>query len=347
MKSSGNHVICTLFDHNYLPRGRCMIASARRQGFAGDIWVLCLSEECRQAMTMLALDSVHCITLGQLEEHVPRMIEAKNNRSILEYYFTCMAALHTYLFDTLPDVDGTMYVDADIKFFASPWVVFDAIGDAPVAVTPHNFVPHMRHLEMYGDFNGGWSAFRRTHEGQACLKWWLEQSLEWCFNRVEGWRYANQKYMNRFPDIAHGTRILRQKGFNCAPWNIGNFKLTEREGRLWVDDEPLVFYHFHGLRRRSVCFEFPHNVYATPVSWLVRNKLYRPYIAELVRFERQQKAAVSIAGLPASTASPRRAWPLELRRILGKVLRSPRQVIGIAAEMTCNLPIIVLGSHIL
>ena len=347
MSLSDNNVICTLFDHNYLARGMCMIESARRHGFAGDIWVLCLSDECRQIMGVLSRPGVHCITLAELEEQIPRLKIAKSERGVLEYYFTCMAALHTFLFETQPQVGGSMYVDADIQFFASPNVVFDAIGEAPVAVTPHNFAHQMQHLEKYGIFNGGWSAFRRTPEGQACLKWWLERSLEWCYTRVEGERYANQKYMNRFPEIAPGTKILRQKGFNCAPWNVGHFRLTERDGRLWVDEEPLVFYHFHGLRRRSVCFEFPHQTYATRISWLVRNKLYRPYITELLKFERKREAIASAIAPPKTAGGERGHRGSDFPRLLGKALRRPIETIGSAALLARNLPIIVLGSHVL
>ena len=270
---SDKHVICTLFDHRYLSRGRCMIDSARRQGFAGDIWILCLSDDARLRMQALSLPGVHLITLGQLEHHIPRLNTAKANRTILEYYFTCMAALHSYLFETQPEIDGTMYVDSDIQFFDNPENVFAAIGEAPVAITPHNFVPQAREMERCGVFNGGWTAFRRTPEGLNCLNWWLERSLEWCYDRVEGGRYANQAYLNNFPEVAPGTKILRQKGFNCAPWNIGNYTVSERQGRLWVDDEPMAFFHFHGLKRRFCFFQIQHREYGARVSWLIRNRL--------------------------------------------------------------------------
>ena len=346
MTLSDNHVICTLFDHRYLPRGLCMINSARRHGFAGDIWVLCLSGEGQQRMRALGLLGVHIITLEQLESHIPSLRDAKANRGVLEYYFTCMAALHTYLFETQPDVNGTMYVDSDIQFFENPENVFDAIGDAPVAITPHNFTPQMRAMERCGVFNGGWTAFRRTPEGLRCLKWWLGRSLEWCYDRVEGERYANQAYLNKFPEIAPGTKILRQKGYNCAPWNIGNYRITERSGRLWADEEPIVFFHFHGLKRRLGLFQIQHREYGARVSWLVRNKLYRPYIAEMLRYERQQMAIAPVVKTDVTTADLRRPGQVaEFRVFLAKALRSPWKAIRGVAHIALSLPIIVVGSR--
>jgi hypothetical protein len=337
------HVICTLFDHRYLPRGLCMIRSARRHGFAQDIHVLCLNDECEQAMAALALPGVNLITLAMLENQIPRLKVARGNRNLVEYYFTCMAALHTYLFETLPRIDGTMYVDADIQFFETPELVFEAIGDAPAAVTPHHFMPRMRYLEDCGTFNGGWSAFRRTAEGLACLSWWLERSLEWCYDRVEGERYANQKYMNRFADIAPGTRILQQKGFNCAPWNIGNYKLTERDGRILVDDEPLIFFHFHGLKRRLGYFEFQHRQYGAPVSWLMRNKLYKPYIMELLEMERLYDAvapAGESAGAPALRGSDRK-----LSTLLRKIAGHPRYAVTKLIHLVQDMPVLIIGQR--
>jgi hypothetical protein len=340
------HVICTLFDHRYLPRGLCMIQSAQSHGFGGDIWVLCLSDECEHRMRALAMPGIRTISLGQLEMQIPRLKEAKNDRDIVEYYFTCMAALHTWLFETQPEIGGTMYVDADMQFFDNPESVFDAIGDAPVAVTPHNFLPQNRNKEIYGEFNAGWSAFRRTPEGLSCLKWWLDRSLEWCHDWVDGERYANQKYMNQFPAIAPRTRILRQKGFNCAPWNIGNYKLSERKGRLWVDEEPLVFYHFHSLKRRLIFFEFPDRKYGAQISWLARNRLYRPYVRELLRMERQNCSPPSANGQArADLRSPVAAGGV--CHYLGKMMRSPWKVMNGLPELLRNLPVIVIGSRVL
>lgn len=345
MTLSDHHVICTLFDHRYLPRGLCMIRSARRQGFTGNIWVLCLSEECERRMGLLGLPGVKTISLAQLEGHITGLTAAKANRSTLEYYFTCMAALHTYLFETQPAVNGTMYVDSDIQFYINPEVVFDAIGDAPVSITPHNFPPQARAMERCGLFNGGWTAFRRTPDGLKCLAWWLERSLEWCYDRVEGERYANQGYLNKFPDIAPDIKVLRQKGFNCAPWNIGNYKVSEHEGRLWVDDEPIAFFHFHGLKRRLGFFQIPHREYGANVSWLVRNHLYRPYLAEMLTYEREQSAIPALAGAPPTADLRRGSQAAELRRLATKALHSPFKAIKSLMRVTQTLPILVIGSR--
>jgi len=347
MREEDNHVICTLFDHRYLSRAVCMIESARRHGFTRDIWALCLTEECEQIMVALALPGVRILPLQELERQIPGLEAVKPTRSIIEYYFTCMAALHTYLFTTQPQIDGTMYVDADIKFYANPEIVFSSINDAPVAITPHNFAEKMRHLECCGVFNAGWTAFRRTPEGLKCLSWWLERSLEWCFDRVEGGRFANQGYLDQFCRIAPRTKVLTQKGYNCAPWNIGNYAVTECDGAILVDDEPLVFFHFHGLKRRLGRFQIQHREYGAPVSWLMRNKIYRPYVADLLRVERIQKTISGTNAILKAQELHRSKRGMNLSDLIRKLLRRPWKPLMHLARLIQNRPIIVVGSHVI
>lgn len=314
--STPGRVICTLFDHRYLPRGLCMINSVRRFGWWQDLWVLCLSSECFEALTTLALPGVRLLSLNMLEEHIPELRDAKQNRDLLDYYFTCMAALHTYLHDTIADVDCTMYVDADMHFFDNPDIVFNEIGDAPVAITPHNFPPEHRERERFGVYNAGWTAFRQTEEGRTCLRWWLERSLEWCHNWLDGERYANQKYLNQFSKVAPHTKILTHKGFNCAPWNIANYALREKAGRLFVDEDPLIFFHFHSMKRVLRHFYFDcHREYDTMLTWFQRNKLYRPYVRELVAMENIVGGLLPVADREKLSSSPPRLLPGRLQLI--------------------------------
>jgi len=298
--ASSRHVICTLYDHRYLGRGLCMIDSARANGFTGDIHVLCLNEDARVAMKVLALPGVHTLMLADLERHIPELLVAKANRGLLEYYFTCMAALHTYLMDTLPEADCTMYVDADIWFFENPELVFDAIGDAPAAITPHNFTPTIApKLSRFGAYNAGWSAFRRTPEGKKLLAWWLARSLEWCYTSIDGYRYANQGYLTRFQEIAPGTRALSSKGFNVGPWNVGGYAIAERDGKIILNGDQLVFFHFHGLKLHYGVFYFDaHRTYRAPMPRLIRNRVYRPYVQALVANEKRASAALAVSQIP-------------------------------------------------
>jgi hypothetical protein len=354
MATRSKKIICTLFDHRYMPRGLCLIDSIREQGGRQEIWVLALSGECVAAMASLALPGVRVIPLEELERHLPALLEAKANRQAIEYYFTCMAALHRFIFDTVPEADGTMYVDADMLFFASPDIVFDAIGDAPAAVIPHNFSPSARQgREKFGLYNAGWSAFRRTPEGETCLNWWLERSIEWCYDRVnDDGRYANQAYLDHFQRIAPHTRVLSHKGFNCAPWNVGGYRVSLRDGHVFVDDQPLVFFHFHGLKLHYNALYFDcHREYGAPTTRIVRNCVYRPYIRRLIAAQRRV-AALRYAGQTATAAPPLAHYEMDEKHE-SFLARLPRRLRGKSTDIANRLldiisgrPLLVWGDHV-
>ncbi len=78
--------------------------------------------------------------------------------------------------------------------------MLDATAQASVAITPHNFTPAMRDKIVYGRFNVGWMSFRRCPEGLACLETYKANCLAWCYDRVEDGRFADQRYLDSWPE---------------------------------------------------------------------------------------------------------------------------------------------------
>src|SRR5205814_8079681 len=96
---------CTYFDHNFLPRGLVLYKSLKSSGVAFQLWVLCLSDECHQALRTLALPDVMPIAMSDLERGDDALLAAKANRSRIEYYFTCTPSLPWYILEHHPEVD--------------------------------------------------------------------------------------------------------------------------------------------------------------------------------------------------------------------------------------------------
>ena len=89
--------------------------------------------------------------------------------------------------------------------------IHDALNDRSVLIVEHRFPQGQGDPASYGTYNVGILGFRNDAAGRACLQWWRERCLEWCYDRVEAGKYADQKYRN-FPttDIRNGGRF---KGF--------------------------------------------------------------------------------------------------------------------------------------
>ena len=84
---------CTYFDQNYLPRGLALYRSLREHCPGFKLWVLCMDEATHQVLTQLDLPEVEPISLKDFEKDDEPLLAAKQNRSQVEYYFTCTPSL--------------------------------------------------------------------------------------------------------------------------------------------------------------------------------------------------------------------------------------------------------------
>jgi hypothetical protein len=175
------------------------------------------------------------------------------------------------------------YLDADLFFFASPVPLFEELGTGSIAIIDHRFSPHLRHLETRGIYNVGWLSFRRDENALTCLRWWRERCLEWCYDRVEDGRFADQKYLDDWPSRFRNVVVLEHKGANLALWNVSNYRLSSLQGNtVMVANQPLIFFHVHGLQKIREWFYNPNwEMYDVVPSMVLRRKIYAYYIKVL------------------------------------------------------------------
>jgi hypothetical protein len=73
-----------------------------------------------------------------------------------------------------------------------------------------------------------------------------------------------------------GVYSLKNLGGGLAPWNINNYKLTKNKGRVFAEEDELIFYHFHAFRIYSkLCFDLSSGYKFTGLQ---RKLIYKPYI---------------------------------------------------------------------
>jgi hypothetical protein len=271
---------CTYFDTEYLARGQALIRSLHAHATPFRLFVLCLDDATYQALAHQ--HDVTRIRLCDIEDHVPGLIQAKADRSLLEYYYTCTPALMGYVLDRHRDVAALTYLDADVFFFSSPEPLYAEIGAASIAIIEHRFPERLRGLAEYGRFNVGWVTFTREASAIACLEDWRSQCIEWCFDRVEPARYGDQKYLDVWPERFESVVILQHQGANVAPWNVAQYQIQNRSGMVCVGNVPLVFYHFHGLMHSAdELLESGLARYGTELTEDLRTFVYAPYLQAL------------------------------------------------------------------
>jgi hypothetical protein len=285
-----------------------------------------MDENSYQAVAILQHPSAIPIKLADLESADPELLASKTTRSRVEYYWTCGPAFISYVFDQYPDITLLTYIDSDLYFFSAPDPIFEELEESSIGIIEHRFPLRHSDRNRFGIYNVGWLTFRRDHDGQQCVRWWRERCIDWCFDYVDGGRFGDQKYLDDWPVRFNRVRVIRHKGANLAPWNLANYSVTERGANFMVDDDALIFFHFHGLKQLSG-FVYDTNLgrFGCKPSKLVRQKIFGAYIHQLrvvgntagLRTLRREDSTIVVRGLH---------WLF--RASLGIVFRSYLVVVG-------------------
>jgi len=240
---------CTKFDHRYLDRGLALYDSVRKHAPESEFDVLALSKECEQFLQKLNASHLNVISLDDMMTREVELYPLRDSRSATDFIFTLTPFLCAQSLGHARDGETVVYVDADSMLFGPPALLDEMCGSYEVAVTPHNFSNHHKHKAKAGLYNTGWTAFRHSTNGIKCVEWWREKCLEWCHDRVEKDRFADQKYIEHFSDVVSNVYAIPHPGFNCAPWNASYRRFSKKGAQVCVDGVPLVHFHFSHAKR--------------------------------------------------------------------------------------------------
>jgi len=278
---------CTFFDRRYLIRGLVLHESLLRV-LTGEfeLWILCMDAETHGFLHNANLEKVNLIKLEELECAYPDLTRVRGERGLVEYYFTCKPALIGFLLRANPRVDRLTYLDADLYFFSDHSLLNDELSASSIAIVEHRFAPNLQSLAITGRYNAGWISIKRDSTGLDCVEWWRQRCIEWCYDTPDNGRYGDQGYLDEFRQAFGSVVSIAHKGANLAPWNIGNFRIGLVDGRVVVDGEPLIFFHFHGLRQLSRwLFDSGFHGYHVSMDKTTREKIYRPYVRLLHQYK--------------------------------------------------------------
>lgn len=327
---------CTYCDQGYAARMLCLYQSLKDQGESFRLFVLCFDAVTATVVESQGDSSLVAVPLPELLAADPDYGAVRGTRSQVEFYFTATPVFVRYCFSREPAAQVMTYLDADLFFFGPASAVLAEQGDASVGIVPHRFAPWSRRSLRNGIYNVGWVSFRRDENGLACLTWWRERCLEWCYDRVDGSRFADQGYLNEFPNRFGGVRALEHSGINTAPWNVDPAKLTEVDGKPWVDGRPVLFYHYQGIREVTPGWFDPGvRSYHVPFTRDLRDYIYVPYLRRLVSVQTKlrrhgilptigYKRLPTGFGLSAIWERFRtRSFWITYRRIRGKLVHCP------------------------
>ena len=284
-------VFCTLFDSNYLDKGITLYHSMVRNMPNFRLYVFAFDDKCYEILKKENLPNLIPISLQEFETE--DLLKVKQERTSAEYCWTCSPWVIKYVLDNYDERICT-YIDADMKFFSSPQVVFDEMKErnASIIIVPHRFKSDEEEREAHnkvGSYCVEFNTFVKDNNGLIALNWWAERCLEWCYYAVPGtteW-YGDQKYLNVFPERFKGVMVCNHYGVGLAPWNINlvdydneNNDIINVKVKKTGEVFPIVLFHFE-----NVSFVTKHilNASSRTSSKKLYKAIYESYIKDLMR----------------------------------------------------------------
>lgn len=267
---------CTIIDIRHLFRAWTLYASIKPY-LGNKVFVFgCLDDDTHRILS--GLDDGQFLALRRCDFLTPELEAVCGQRTGGALAWTCKPLVLDALMQRRTECKWVVYLDADMACFADPDQALAFAEDAPLIVTPHGFAtPLFSALARdTGHFNAGYVAFRRETGALRVLDWWKARCLEACPTVPTAGIYGDQKYLEQFAAVLGHAIAPSHPGLNVAPWNLAAYALSARDGRVRVDDVPLLVYHFQGLKvLTSRIYNYYSDRYALP-NMAIRH-IYAPY----------------------------------------------------------------------
>jgi len=241
------------------------------------LYAVCFDDLSYDILVKCNFPQLVAIPLSEFES--PQLHAVKAQRTLGEYCWTCTSHVIRYVLDTyrLPEVT---YLDADLYFYEKPAVLLNEFqqSGASVLITPHRYTSRYDQSDASGIYCVQFMTFKGDERGLKVLQWWQDRCLEWCYNRVEDGKFGDQKYLDNWPEQFEGVHVLQHIGGGVAPWNIQQYSLSSNGWKLYVDEWPVVFYHYHGYKQYT---DNMHDLGGYSLTKAEIDLLYRPYVHSL------------------------------------------------------------------
>lgn len=278
---------CTLFDSFYLDKGLVLYQSLIDTKDDFTLFIFAFDNECLTVLRDLKLENAVIISLDDFENEA--LLGVKPARSKAEYCWTCTPWTIRYVFDHY-QVNQCTYIDADLYFFQSPWVLLDEMNEknSSVQIVEHRFEKNTKYealVSEYGKYCVQFNTFRNDENGNKVLNWWKDRCLEWCYYTKSGELLGDQKYLDRWTIDFQGVHELQHLGGGVAPWNLAQYKLASSNMKdIKLTDKntgksfDLIFYHFQNMRYINQNWI---NIKSGTTDRRIKETIYIPYLRNI------------------------------------------------------------------
>jgi hypothetical protein len=169
------------------------------------------------------------------------------NTAVKPFYFD-------YFLKNRPEVENIIYFDPDIIVFDSLQPLKDRLNKYNIVLTPHITSPisdkfetrEIDHLNT-GVYNLGFVAISRSKVSLDMVQWWMERLKKDCRVDLCNGLFVDQHWMIFVPIFFRDVVFVdKYYGYNVAYWNLHERTVSQKQGKFFINDVPLIFFHYSG-----------------------------------------------------------------------------------------------------
>lgn len=242
--------IMSICSNNYFPYVRILFNSLQKYHPESELF-LCLADK-QNPLFPLEIENVTIVEAEKL--NIPHFYDFAFRYDIMEFNtgvkpFMMQLLIEQYNFEQV------VYLDPDIELFAPLESVFSALNNgSDFVITPHITKPSEEDaypgdigVMQSGIYNLGFIALSNSNQVINFLHWWGRKLRFYCINEQHNGIFVDQKFVDLLPAFYDKVKILKDTNINVAYWNLLQRNLEKKDESWFVDEKPLVFFHFSGI----------------------------------------------------------------------------------------------------
>ena len=283
-----------------------------------------MDDKCYEVLTDLHQEHHIPVKLSDFEAGDDALLEAKSNRPMGEYCWTCSSSFIRYILRHYGE-DSCTYIDADMFFYNDPQLLVDEMLSAgkSVMVVPHRFPEGKKDLaKTVGEYCVEFNTFLNTPESLEVLEYWRGKCLECCSNLGDGIHWGDQKYLEEIVDYFSSVHVCKNEGAGIAPWNLSLYHYHDEDNLLNNKQEIVcpVFYHFQGMSYLNNNLVIIGVDKDKTIDELLINSFYYPYLSLLQMKKRLLGSMYGLNCLITAHPSLKQRWKKIRRTFIGQLL---------------------------
>ena len=144
-----------------------------------------------------------------------------------------------------------LYLDADVFVFADLESIYKEFNGYSIGVCSHRHNRIVKKISNhYGEFNVGVNLFRNDVVGEKCISNWKKECDDWYPSKPNYplTYFSDQIFLDDWPKKYKDYFLeIKNIGVNVAPWNAINYSFKKLNNKIYVNNKPLIIYHFSSL----------------------------------------------------------------------------------------------------